>query len=94
LTRVSRAIRHLREAEKKTKTLSRMADFVAFSIAGEDPKQKGTFIKRFLKNHEDAIESALEGSPLYEVLKKMMKDWEVGKIWGPGTASALLDGYT
>ncbi len=64
-----------------------MADFAKWATAAEPQDEKDTFIKEYRANHQSAVVSALEGSPVRDVLHEMInKDSPF-----EGTATELLD---
>jgi hypothetical protein len=69
--------------------LPRMADFAIWVMAGEEALglQPGDFMRAYTENRKEAVEEALDASPIYHPLTKLLADkglWE-------GTASELLE---
>jgi hypothetical protein len=70
-------------------TLPRMADFAIWVMAGEDAlgMRPGEFERAYAGNREEAVEEALEASPIYRPFCEAFQ----GEVWWEGTASDLLN---
>jgi hypothetical protein len=70
-----------RRSETRPKTLPRMADFALFALAAEPsmPVKRGSFMKRYAGNIEDANRSAIENSAVGTALLRFMEQIKSGE---------------
>ena len=76
-----------RHPDVKLDRLPRMADFAKWAVACESAIfEEGAFMRAYMGNRDDAIESVIDASPVASAIRELMQDREPWE----GTAAGLL----